>query len=47
MTIRVNKPSFNFREKLAELERPIGSQGHQIAGAETTEDVKRFYKCWS
>ena len=42
MTIRVNKPSFNFREKLTKLERPIGTKGNQIAGAETTDDVRRL-----
>ena len=40
MTVRVNKPAFNIREKLSELERPIGIKGHDLMGAETTQDAR-------
>ena len=40
MTVRVNKPSFNFREKLSELERPIGIKGNELMGAETAQDAR-------
>ena len=42
MTVRANKPAFNFREKLKELERPIGLKGHELMGAETAQDVRDF-----
>ena len=40
MTVRVNKSAFNLREKLSELERPIGIKGHELMGAETTQDAR-------
>ena len=40
MTVRVNKPAFNIREKLSELERPIGIKGHELMGAETAQDAR-------
>ena len=40
MTVRVNKPSLNIREKLSELERPIGLKGGEIMGAETAQEVR-------
>ena len=40
MTVRVNKPAFNIREKLSELERPIGVKGHELMGAETAQDAR-------
>ena len=30
MSLRVTKPEFNIREKLNELDRPIGVQGNNI-----------------
>ena len=42
MTVRVNKPAFNIREKLSELERPIGFKGHELMGAETIQDARNL-----
>ena len=30
MTVRVSKPAFNIREKLSELDRPVGTHGSQL-----------------
>ena len=40
MTVRVNKQAFNIREKLSELERPIGIKGNELMGAETAQDAR-------
>ena len=40
MTVRVNKQPFNIREKLSELERPIGVKGHELMRAETAQDAR-------
>jgi len=40
MTVRVNKSSFNIREKLSELERPIGLKGSELMRAETVQDAR-------
>ena len=40
MTVRVNKQPFNIREKLSELERPIGVKGNELMGAETAQDAR-------
>ena len=39
MTINVNKKSFNFREKLTELERPIGLKGSELMKSETAQEA--------
>ena len=40
MTVRAHKPEFNFREKLKELERPIGVKGNELMRAETAQDAR-------
>ena len=40
MTVRVNKSAFNIREKLSELERPIGVKGNELMRAETLQDAR-------
>ena len=40
MTVRVNKSEFNIREKLTELERPVGTKGNQITAAETVQEAR-------
>ncbi len=40
MTVRVNKDSFNLREKLSELERPIGLKGSELMKSETTQEAR-------
>ncbi len=42
MTVRVNKDSFNIREKLSELEKPIGLKGSELMRAETTQKARDF-----
>ena len=42
MTVRANKPAFNVREKLKELEKPIGLKGHELMGAETAQEARDF-----
>ena len=42
MSLRVTKPEFNIREKLNELDRPIGVQGNNILQSNTT--VESFSK---
>lgn len=39
MTVRVNKDSFNLREKLSELERPIGLNGSALMRTETPQEA--------
>ena len=40
MTVRVNKQPFNIREKLSELERPVGVKGHELMRAETAQEAR-------
>ncbi len=40
MTVRINKSAFNIREKLSELERPIGVKGNELMRAETAQDAR-------
>ena len=42
MTVRVNKQPFNLREKLSELERPIGVKGVDLMKSETVQDARDF-----
>ena len=40
MTVRVNKQPFNIREKLSELERPIGQKGSELMRSETVYQAR-------
>ena len=40
MTVRVNKSSFNIREKLSELGKKFGLKGSELAAAETAQDAR-------
>jgi hypothetical protein len=40
MTVRVNKQPFNLREKLTELERPIGLKGYELMKSETAQEAR-------
>ena len=40
MTVRVNKSSFNIREKLSELGRNFGLKGSELAAAETVQEAR-------
>ena len=39
MTVRVSKPAFNLREKLSELDVPVGSHGGQIMQSSSVEET--------
>ena len=39
MAVRITKPAVNFREKLAELERPIGVNGAALMATSTPQDA--------
>ena len=40
MTVRVNKSSFNIREKLSELGRKFGIKGSELVAAETVQEAR-------
>ena len=42
MTVRVNKPSFNIREKLSELGRKFGLKGSELVAAETVQEAREI-----
>ena len=42
MTVRVSKPEFNLREKLSELDKPIGLKGSELLKSETAQDVRNL-----
>ena len=42
MSVRVNKSSFNIREKLSELEKPIGLKGSELMRAETAQEARNL-----
>jgi len=42
MTVRVSKQPVNLREKLSELEKPIGVKGSDLMRAETTQEARDF-----
>ena len=47
MTVRVNKSSFNIREKLSELGRKFGLKGSELVAAETAQEARvLFLECW-
>ena len=39
MTVRANKPAFSIREKLKELQKPIGLKGSELMRAETAQEA--------
>ena len=42
MTVRIAKQPVNIREKLSELERPIGLKGSELLRAETAQEARDF-----
>jgi hypothetical protein len=42
MTVRIAKQPVNIREKLSELERPIGLKGSELMRAETAQEARDF-----
>ena len=41
MAVRITKPSFNLREKISELDRPVGAIGTQILKTNTLTEFAR------
>ena len=39
MSVRISKSAFNIREKLSELEKPIGVKGNELMRAETAQEA--------
>ena len=39
MTVRVSKPEFNLREKLSELDKPVGLHGNEILKSDSLEET--------
>ena len=39
MTVRIEKPAFNLREKLTELDVPVGNSGSQLMRADTVREA--------
>ena len=42
MTVRVTKPEFNLREKIAELDKPIGLKGNELMRSETSQEAREL-----
>jgi len=42
MTVTITKPNVNIREKLAELDRPVGNAGSAMLRAETVEEQRNL-----
>lgn len=40
MTVRIEKPEFNLREKISELDKPSGLKGNELLRSETTQDAR-------
>ena len=39
MTVRVSKPEFNLREKLSELDKPVGTHGNEILKSNSLQET--------
>ena len=42
MTVRVSKPEFNLREKITELDKPVGVKGFELMKSNTSQEVRGF-----
>ena len=40
MTVRVTKPEFNLREKISELDKPVGLKGSELMKSETLQEAR-------
>ena len=40
MTVRVSKPEFNLREKISELDKPIGFKGNELMRSDTAQEAR-------
>ena len=39
MVVRVSKPEFNLREKLSELDKPVGTHGNEILKSNSLQET--------
>ena len=42
MTVRITKPEFNLREKLSELDRPVGLKGSELIRSNGAQDARNL-----
>lgn len=42
MTVRIEKPAFNVRDKLSELDKPVGLKGTELMRSETVDDARNL-----
>ena len=42
MTVNVSKPAFNLRDKLSELDKPVGLKGTELMRSETVQDARNL-----
>jgi len=42
MTVRIEKPAFNLRDKLSELDKPVGLKGSELMKSETSQEARDF-----
>ena len=40
MTVRVSKPEFNLRDKISELDKPVGLKGTELMRSDTLQDTR-------
>ena len=40
MTVRITKPEFNLREKISELDKPVGLKGSELMRANTVQESR-------
>ena len=40
MVVRVSKPAFNLRDKLSELDKPVGVKGSELMKSDTVQDAR-------
>ena len=42
MAVRVEKPEFNLREKISELDKPVGLKGSELIKSETPPTIEKI-----
>ena len=42
MTVRIEKPAFNLRDKISQLDLPVGLHGSQLLRSQTAEETFRL-----
>ena len=44
MVVRVTKPAFNLRDKLSQLDNPVGAYGGELLRAKTSQEVSELVR---